>query len=310
MAFDPYVWSKKKIETFVEKIEPLKKDGLKTSPGQIWSIKKLLVLDYYVGNFVRIIRNHPKFKKWYYVDTHSGTGLIDFEDSDLVGERFPGSPFMAAFRNVETPFTDYFLSDSDKESIEVLTSRLTSLKARVGTHNYSPIQRDFETTVDYIENKNAFGIAFLIFIDPTGFSEIRWDLMERLLSIDTADIFFTFMTYSLVLNRSHTDETSTYEDAFTTFYGNESWRECSTGDELVERYVTQMYQHKKFVFDIPVYKTGQTKLYDILIATNSKGAQNIISSAEKIMNVTTTEMMRQALRVATKKNTDLDGYFE
>jgi len=36
-------------------------------------------------------------------------------------------------------------------------------------------------------------IVFLIIIDPIGFKEIKWNLMEKLLNIDSADIIFTFM---------------------------------------------------------------------------------------------------------------------
>lgn len=80
MVFDPYPWAKKRITTLVEKIKGIKNDTPKTSPGNIWSIKKILVLDYYIAGFVKIIRNHPKFDRWFFVDTHCGTGLIKFEE--------------------------------------------------------------------------------------------------------------------------------------------------------------------------------------------------------------------------------------
>ena len=81
MKEDPYDWSKRKIEFLVDKINPIKDDKMKTSPGQIWSIKKLLVLDYCIQGFVVIFRKY--FEKWVYVYTHCGTGLIGFEEEDL-----------------------------------------------------------------------------------------------------------------------------------------------------------------------------------------------------------------------------------
>lgn len=305
MTFDPYPWSKNRINTLEEKIDLIKNDGLKTSPGKIWSIKKLLILDYYVGTFVKIIRNHPKFQNWYYIDTHCGSGLITFEEDDLNGERFPGSPLIPAFRDSSTPFTDYFFFDEDSEAISSLAHRLSKLKMHVGNRSYSPRLQTFEKSVEFILSHKKFGNAFLIFVDPTGFIEVKWDLMEKLFSIQTADIFFTFMTPFITLNRKLAETDPKIETHITNFFGNENWRTADTGEELVELYISQVQKYKKYVFQIPVYQTGKRKLYDIIIATNSKGAQNIISDVEKIMDVSTTEMIREALRVVTNKKRDL-----
>ena len=72
----------------------------------------------------------------------------------------------------------------------MLDSGLKKLKVRVGSQDYRPVARSFADTVRFVKEHEKFGTAFLIFIDPVGFSEIRWDLMELLLSIKTADIFF------------------------------------------------------------------------------------------------------------------------
>lgn len=310
MVFDPYIWSKEKIITLTQKIKGINNDGLTPSPGQIWSIKKLLVLDYYVGGFVKIIRSHPKFDSWYYVDTNCGSGLIDFEESDLKNEHFPGSPLIPAFRNSKTPFTEYYFSDIDKNAISSLSTRLGKLQPLVGNRSYTPKVRDFEHTVELIENMNRFGNAFLIFVDPTGFTEIHWDLMERLLSIDTADIFFTFMTWTIALNKKNAENDASYREGLNEFFGNENWVDCTTGDDLLQQYLTQIQSHKKYVFDIPVFQTGKRKLYDIIIATRSGGAKSIIEDVESIMDVTTTEMIRQAMRVATNKSQDLTSFFK
>jgi hypothetical protein len=88
-SFDPYIWTKDRLEKLLSKIEKIKKDGLKLSPGDIWSIKKFFVIDFCIGGFVPIFKKY--FKEYYYVDTHCGTGLIKFAEKELKEERFPGS---------------------------------------------------------------------------------------------------------------------------------------------------------------------------------------------------------------------------
>lgn len=305
--FDPYDWSKKRINTLVNKISIIKNDGLSVSPGAIWSLKKLLFLDYYVRAFVTIIRKND-FKNWYYVDTHSGTGLIGFEE-DLVNERFPGSPLVSAFRSPDYRFTHYFFSDVEEASILALKERLQAIRPLTNEIDYTVQTMDFKKTVEFVESKKQFGNAYLIFVDPTGYSEIKWELMKKLLSIGTADIVFTFMTYSVALNKENAHENAAAEQSFNEFFGNMDWKKCEDGNTLVELYCSQMSQFKKYVHVIPVFQTGERKLYDLIIATNSKGGSNVIDDARRIMEVTTTELFRDALKVITGKATDITQFF-
>ena len=305
MVFDPHSWTKKRIESLAQNVKDIKNDCPKTSPGEIWSIKKILVLDYYVSGFVKIIRGHPKFDRWFFVDTHCGTGLIRFKEDDFKEEIFPGSPLIAAFRNAKTPFTDYFFSDIDPRSISVLGSRLKKLKVHVGSQDYRPVARSFEDTVRFVKEHEKFGTAFLIFIDPVGFSEIRWDLMKLLLSIKTADIFFTFMTPFIALNQKQAKNNKATAETMTSFFGSEDWKDLSDGEELLQQYIYQIRKSKKYVFNIPIHQTGKRKLYDLIIATNSKGANNIIGDAKRIMDVTSTEIIGNALRVVARKQSDM-----
>ena len=309
MVFDPYPWVKDRIRLLVNQVNTIKTDSLKTSPGQIWSIKKLLILDYYIGSYVKIMRKQPKFDSWCYVDTHCGTGLIDFNDPDLKDEIFPGSPIIASLRNPEFPFTEYFMSDIDNESIKTLKQRLVNLKSNVGTESYNPVVRTFEDTVTFVENKNRFGRGFLIFVDPVGFKEMNWGLMERLLRIDTADVFFTFMTYTIARHRSNVNTENTYDKSMDDFYGNSDWNKYTEGDDLLKLYVQQIRKFKKYVFKIPVFQIGERKLYDIIIATNSNGGKNVIDYGSKVMSATTTEMIRDAYKVLANKSTEITEWF-
>ena len=307
MKEDPYDWSKRKIEFLVDKINPIKDDKMKTSPGQIWSIKKLLVLDYCIQGFVVIFRKY--FEKWVYVDTHCGTGLIGFEEEDLKDERFPGSPLIATFNSNDHQFTDYYFCDEDFESISALNTRLDTLKPILGSKNFNVIQRDFSATVLNLESRSHHNEGYFVFVDPQGFSEIKWNLMERLLKIRTADIFLTFMTPFIAMNRTNAENNESHAQTMTEFYGDNEWSQCNGTDELLEAYIKKIKKYKKNVFNIPVFRQGEIRLYDIIIATNSNGAGNIVLDAQKIMDVTTTELITNALKVVTNKADDLTKWF-
>ncbi len=308
--FDPYNWSKTRITTLVDKIQSIKNDGLDVSYGEVWSIKKHLLLDYYVGAFVRIISSKRfNFKKWYYVDTHCGSGVIGFKEKTLSNERFPGSPLIVALRGSEFPFHEYVFSDIEQTSVDTLKRRLKALEPTIGKLNYSFNIIDFAKTVALVETKNQHGNAFLIFVDPTGFTEINWSLMERLLKIGTADIIFTFMTYGIAFNRSKAEGDPVTAQSFNEFFGNDNWKNYSDGGELAELYRKQMAKFKTHTALIPVYQTGERLLYHMIIATNSRGGANVFDSAKKVMDETTTELFRDALKVVTGKTKDLTDYF-
>lgn len=272
-------------------------------------MKKLLFLDYYIGSFVKIIRS-PRFnfKNWYYVDPFCGSGLITFE-KELKGEKFPGSPMIAALRAAQFPFSDYFLSDIDKESIDALKSRLVSNKVNTGNHNYAPRIASFESVVAQIEKLKQWGNAFLIFIDPTGYKETRWDLMEKLFEIQTADIIFTFMTYSIALNRSKADSNEETANSLDEFFGDNRWINCQTGDELLAEYIKRIESKGKKTFVIPVNMKGESKMYDLIFATRSTWGSNVAASASEIMDAVSTELIRSSFQVVTKKRTEITDFF-
>ncbi len=304
---DPYEWSKQRISKIVDKISIIKNDGLIPSFGKIWSIKKLLVLDYYISATHVIYKKY--FDNWYYVDTHCGSGLIGFEKEMLKDEKFAGSPLVATLNNEEKPFSDYFLSDISQKSIDVLKQRMTVLKSSLGNKTYTPIRRSFECSVSEIKKFVRKGNMFLIFVDPKGYKEIKWNLIRELLIIDKADIFITLMSYSLALNKPHAKPNSEAEKNFDELYGTSEWKNANNQQELVEIYLKQLRKYKRFVYTISVFKSGENKLYDLIFATNSVGAKNIIDDTKRIMNVVTTELMESALKVATNKKKDLSEWF-
>jgi len=302
VIFDPYDWSKNRLDYFIKKIEPIKNDGLKLSDGDIWSIKKYFVIDYLIDGFVTIYRKH--FPNCFYVDTHCGAGLIGFREKELSNVNFPGSALIAAFRNTTHPFTDCFFLDNDPEVISALTKRLKKLGEAVGSHNYRPLVQDFEQSVNFIMPKVKYGNIFFFVIDSTGFKEIKWSLMKQLLSIEKADFIFTFMTHVVSRHRSNAKDGNEYSKTLDGFYGNNDWLPYTEGEDLMKLYKNQMRQFKKYVVDMPVFQEGKQLTYHILVATDNDGAKNIIESAKKITKVQT-EMIDGGLKVVSNIHDDL-----
>lgn len=310
MPKDPYDWAEERISFLIEKIDLIKNDGGMTSPGRIWSIKKLLALDYYIASTHAIFKKN--FDDWYYVDTHCGSGMIGFDDDELLKlERFPGSPLIAALRNKQKPFSDYFLSDIDKNSVLVLNDRLKKLKVFVGNRNYSPAVRSFSDSAKEIKRMESWGKVFLIFVDPEGYSDLQWIDVKQLLSIDRADVFITFMSYGIALNRPHAQQGTESEKTFDNVFGTTEWRECSNQSELLELYLKQIRTLKEYVEVIPIFRAGENKLYDLIFASNNpKGAGSVMAYIKRIMDKVTTELIEDAIKVATKKTSDLDQWIQ
>lgn len=308
LPFDAYDWAKNRISFLIQKIELIKKDGYQVSPGKIWSIKKLLALDYYIASTHAIFKKN--FDNWYFVDTHCGSGLIGFEDELLKDEKFPGSPLIATLRNETNPFSDYFISDSSEESINVLKDRLVKLKDYVGGRSYTPETRSFSETASFVKNKAGWGKVFLIFIDPTGYTDLKWEDIEKLLSIEKADIFINFMSYSVALNRPNALKHEEAAKNFDNVFGTGEWRKCTNQDELVSLYMRQIRTKKEFVEEIPIFRAGENKLYRLIFASsNPKGAGNVMTYIKGIIDNVTTELIKEALKVATNKKNDLDKWF-
>lgn len=310
MVTDHHQWCKDHTGYLYKKIQILKNDDLQTSPGNIWSLKKLLFLDYYIAGFVKIIKSpNNKFKKLFFVDTHCGTGLIKF-DGGLEGEYFPGSPLVAALRAEQFTFTDYLFSDIDANSIKVLSERLKKNKALVGNRDYEPQKLDFNDAIDNAIKKQEWGTAFLFFIDSVGYKEIKWTSMEKILHIDTADIIFNFMTYTIDRNRAIAETNEATAKRFDDFFGGSEWRKYHTGPELLELYRKKLESTGKHTEVIEVFKKGENKLYDIIFVSRSSGGSNVVDFASGILKHIDTEMIRGIFEIISNKTRPITDFMK
>ena len=309
MTQDPYKWAKQRIEHLLGKIGPLHNDQESISPGNIWSVKKILVLDYYLRASQPIFKKY--FKEWYYVDTHCGSGLFQTnQGDDDAGVVFPGSPLIAALESCDKPFTRYFLSDADKDAVSTLKNRMKKLGINNDTL-YTISVRKFARMSWLLKQMESWNKAFVVNIDPTGFVDLAWSDLERILSIKKADVFVTFMNYGIRLGRPHAQgmDDGRMAATFNRVFGTNKWKACNDNDDLVNLYMQQIRTQKKYVEKLPVFGSRGLEIYQLIFASNNQqGAGRIIDYTKKIADQVTTSMIADAMGVVTHKADDLDRW--
>jgi len=72
----------------------------------------------------------------------------------------------------------------------------------------------------------------------------------------------------------------------------------------------QIRTKKEFVEEIPIFRVGENKLYSLIFASsNPTGAGSVMTYIKGIIDNVTTELIEDALKVATNKKHDLDKWF-
>ena len=305
---DPYKWAKCRIKHLLNEIRPLEGNQGPVSPGDTWSVKKILVLDYYLGASQLIFRKY--FDEWYYVDTHCGSGMFKVSQANSHNDvLFPGSPLIALLRPDDKRYTKHLLSDSDITAVDALRRRLSKLGVPAGNLCETAV-RDFSETSKLVKSMKKRGRAFVVNVDPAGFKHLAWSDLERILSVDKADVFVTLMIYALGMGRPQAqDVDGEMAVTFDRVFGSDEWRKCKNNDDLTSLYMQQIKTKKRYVERLPVFATRGGAMYQLIFASNNaSGAGRIIDYTKKIADKVSTEMIADAMGVATNKSQDLDKY--
>lgn len=295
----------KSIAEARKNVAQIRSDGLKKSTGDIWSIKKLLVLDYYLPSFKLICSPRNNFKAWYYIDPFCGSGLFDFTDRSLKNEVYAGSALIGAINASKHDYTDCILSDTGKENIDALNQRIVSSKTQLNGKIYHAEVRGFQDTVNAVLRMKRFGMAMVVFVDPDGYVPIKWHLMERLVKEVGIDVIFNFMTYTIALNASASKKNPAHEKNLNEFFGDDLWKQHLTiinknklGSKLLSYYMSKINKASgKNVVSIGVHREKNKKLYDLLVITRSGAGARVIQTAKEIMNKATTEAIHTEFKV-------------
>lgn len=157
---DIYTWTKERIKSLYINVKDWKDEDETTPNHGIWSIKKLIALDYYIKPCVEIYRKNnynPIF-----VDPFCGSGLYTIDDE----YKFPGSSLVALYNQYR--FDKYIFSDTSKKYINLIEKRIH--EHNLENNNSISIER-----IDVNEKiSKLFGTSskekegFLVFLDPFG----------------------------------------------------------------------------------------------------------------------------------------------
>lgn len=162
---DIYNWVKDRIISLHSQVKnyPLENDDKQfTGSLGVWSVKKLISLNYYIEPFINIIKGN-NFKKCIYVDPFCGSGLFQIDNNV-----FPGSPLVSLFN--QQKFDKYYLSDIDENYVNSLRKRISP---RFNTLDIDIKCCDCNARLleifDEITSSKWKNSAYLVFLDPYGF---------------------------------------------------------------------------------------------------------------------------------------------
>ncbi len=256
-----------------------------TWPIEPHTLAKHDLLRRYLGDWFPIM--YKRNKRIIYLDAFAGPGVY------AGGE--PGSPLIAletlithkSFPKMsETEFGFVFI-EKDKSKCQRLEQEIETFWLKQGIDKPSNIEIDVindefmniaQDVLNKIEPKGATLAPAFAFIDPFGWSDIRFDLMMQIVSFDKWEILFTFMVehISRFLNKPNTQK------SLQGFFGTDKYRDfvSLSGDKRIESlrdlFVDQLREKGSFSHVTPfemVSNRGKTECFLIHGTRHIKGLQ-------------------------------------
>ncbi len=269
------VYNPRKIHDQIVDNDP----GLKEVPyvkGE-WTAIKLSILAYYMDIYTSIIKNRFD-KNMCYIDTFSGPGIVVIQQKSKQMDPLYlfGSPVLAVFVPKErAKFDRYIFIEKDDKRYRYLRKVIDTLSNQgyLSQNSYQVINADMNT-VNYrkiiLENKCSHS---LVFIDPEGL-EPKWRTVRSILYMPV-DVLFNFITFGVRRIWGRAIRGSCEEEKLITeFYGDDSWRNASGSNDLLDIYIDKIQSiPRRIALSIKV-KITRSIYYDIILATRKTRGNN------------------------------------
>jgi len=285
-----------------------------TSKHDLWSIKKLVVLRYYLYPFFEILRGNG-YKKIHYVDLFSGSGFLKIKEKIM-----PGTPLVALLTTKEFfehkknyIFDEYHLSDINKRYVDALKERTENLSGDIPS-SITIQQTDFSTAVDQIftgkppKFEKIKENAYLVVLDPFGF-QVDWEHLTKILQSGAVDVFITFPTTMASWNQNKEQSS----EALTKMFGSNDWVTCESEDAFLKMYCEKIEKvpvvWKQFKTTTLTVRTSNGR-YHLICASRSPGAESVFSSMQKKFDAVDNELLSSVFDAAVGKKPTLEDYFK
>ncbi len=273
-------WLKSKLDRLVEMTEIVKKDApepySEADPAYgFWSIKKEIALMYWSYPFQQIAKNY--FTSFYYLDLFAGSGLMKAEDSFFVG-----SPIVAVSSALkDNQFSQYICMETNESRKNALEKRLQAACTHFGTCDAKVYNADCNIQLEKIlkECCPTGNTCFLAFVDPQGYSDLKWKTVEKLLLHGKGDLILNFPTMGI--NRNLTIPECA--PAISEFVGDDDWKDCYI-EEVLDGYKFNISRFRNVVDSLEVKDDQNHRLYDLIFATNSIGMKRALDDLKVRLN--------------------------
>lgn len=306
-------WLKKRIKRLeitnsqfkdvIEQIKTIKPDVCYESGA--WTPLKLILLDYALYVCTTIIKTKSFFKKRYYVDLFSGSGLNKIKEVD---DFLIGSPLVASLNYAEL-YDLLIFCENNIKNYEALDLRLKNLKRNnlLVRNSYSACLDEF---LSKLKDRNTYSF---IFADPFS-TEFSWLDMKRILGA-RSDILFTFMSSELFRAVGLAKAGKSKGEALTKMFGDESWKEANSAEELMGIYIKNILRERSEAPIVSI-KIKSDKYggfcYHMLFITNKTSGGNdwlkAINKAKQEIESNSDLAVEKALDIVKKRQAQISDF--
>ena len=254
--------------------------------GGDWTLDKLDILKRYLDAYTTALKNKPSQDRPFtlvYIDAFAGTGEIDYSLDDPVSQVDGQSLVMgSAARALEVSDRcfDHLLfveSDSDRcEQLQLLKSKHPSRSVRI-------VAADANDHLGSLR-QDEYGASWrgVLFLDPFG-TQVDWRTIEHIARLERLDTWLLFPVGAvgrmLPRFRDPSEVSSSWTDALTRVFGDESWRRLYSESSQTNLFGSSEQQRERGVEGLlRIYKGrlrtvfGSRLLRDSRRLTNSKNS--------------------------------------
>lgn len=273
-----------------------------------WSIKKLIAINYLIPQFGSLARS-GNYSHCFYLDLLAGSGLVKLDDQNVM----PGSAMVALAAETTPPhFEKYYFVEGNAGRADLLDRRLVGISKSMN-RRYSVERGDCNAVLPRILSEiyanDPDQSCFLALCDPEGYAETAWG---TLLGRGKGDLIFNF-TEGVARNVQKARTDPSYVPLLEKYFGDNKdvWLALDGYSPIITYFESKLQVVngiRRTVSRIDIRDEGNHPLYDLLIATGSRGYANIISDLKKRLDATNIIHVKNIIEEIEGKRRPLTSY--